>query len=98
MYRPTGPREVWAEHLMANPGSFSATAGLTSDEWMHTAVINGTPSRSGASGTTAHARDTTTYATQPSEDSWCPARLYGTLSPAKVSAGATGSTRGGQLT
>jgi hypothetical protein len=97
MYRPAGPREVWAEHLMANPGSFVATAGLTSDDWLYTAVVNGTPARSGAGGTTAHARDTTTYSTAPGEDSWY-ARFYGTLSPAKVSASATGSTRGGQLT
>ncbi len=31
------------------------------------------------------------------EDSWG-ARFYGTLSPAKATASATGSTRGGQLT
>jgi hypothetical protein len=97
MYRPTGPREVEAEHLMCNPSSFSATAGLTSDNWMYTAVINGIPARSGASGTTVHSRDTTTYATAPSEDSWY-ARFYGTFSPAKVTASAQGSTRGGQLT
>jgi hypothetical protein len=97
MYRPTGPREVWAEHLMSSPSSFSATAGLTSDDWYYTAVRDGIPARSGASGTTAHSRDTTTYATAASEDSWY-ARLYGTLSPAKVTASATGSTRGGQLT
>jgi hypothetical protein len=97
MYRGTGPRELWTEHLMSNPGSFSATASLDSDDWRTTASIGLMPARGGQSGTTAHATDTTAYATQPAEDSWY-ARYYGTLSPAKVSASATGRTVGGQLT
>lgn len=97
MYRPAGPREVWAENLMANPGSFSATAGLTSDDWIYTSRIGGTPARSGAGGTTAHAYDTTTYNPAAVENSWIE-RFYGTLSPAKVSASATGNTRGGSVT
>lgn len=74
-----------------NPASFVSTAGMTSDDWRHTANIYGIPSR------TAHTADTTTYATPPSEDSWY-ARLQGTLSPAKASFGASGSTRQGNLT
>lgn len=97
MYRKPGPRELWTEHLMANPGSFVATAGQTSDDWLYTARIDGTPARSGAGGTTAHAHDSTTYSGGAVENSWYE-RLYGTLSPAKVSASATGSTRGGNLT
>lgn len=91
-YKGSGsPIELWTEHLMRNPSSFTSTAGQTSDDWRYTANIYGTPAR----GT--HSADTTTYATPPSEDSWY-ARFYGTLSPAKNSAGATGSTRMGQLT
>lgn len=97
MYRAAGPRENWPENLMANPGSFSATAGLTSDDFLYTATRDGTPARSGAGGTTAHAHDSTTYSGGVVEDSWY-ARFYGTLSPAKVSASATGSTRGGSIT
>ena len=97
MYRPAGPREVWAENLMANPGSFVATAGLTSDDFLYTATWDGTPARSGANGTTAHAHDSTTYSGGVVEDSWY-ARFYGTLSPAKVTAAAQGSTRGGSVT
>lgn len=91
MYRPTGPREIWTEHLLSNPGSFTATAGQTSDDWFYTARQYGTPAR----GT--HSADTTTYATPPAEGSWYE-RYYGTLSPAKATASATGSTRGGNLT
>ena len=89
MYRPTGPREIWEEHLLCNPGSFSTT--IASDDWRYHASIGSVPSR------LAHATDTTAYATQPAEDAWYP-RFYGSLSPAKVSASATGTTRGGQLT
>jgi hypothetical protein len=97
MYRPAGPRENWVEDLMANPGSFVATAGQTSDDFLYTATRDGIPARSGAGGTTAHAHDATTYSGGVVEDSWY-ARLYGTLSPAKVTASATGSTRGGSIT
>lgn len=89
MYRPTGPRENWPEHLECNPGSFSTT--IASDDWRTQASIGSMPARP------THATDTTAYATQPVEDSWY-ARYFGTLSPAKVSASATGKTTGGQLT
>ena len=91
MYRPAGPRENWVENLMANPGSFVATAGQTSDDFLYTGTRDGIPSRP------THANDGTTYATGVVEDSWY-ARFYGTLSPAKVTAAATGSTRGGSIT
>lgn len=91
MFRPSGPREIWLEHLMSNPGSFTSTAGQTSDDWRYTANIYGTPARP------SHSADTTTYATPPAEDSWY-ARYTGTLSPAKATASAIGTTRGGQLT
>ena len=97
MYRPAGPRENWVENLMANPGSFVATAGQTSDDFLYTGTRDGIPARSGAGGTTAHANDGTTYANGVVEDSWY-ARFYGTLSPAKVTASAQGTTRGGSLT
>ena len=89
VYRPTGPREIFLENLLCNPGSFSTT--IASDDWRYDASIGSVPSRP------THATDTTAYATQPAEESWY-ARYYGTLSPAKVSAGATGKTVGGQLT
>jgi hypothetical protein len=91
MYRPAGPRENWVENLMANPGSFVATAGQTSDDFLYTATRDGYPANKG------HAHDATTYSGGVVEDSWY-ARLYGTLSPAKVTASATGSTRGGSIT
>ena len=98
MYRPTGPREVWLEHVMSNPGSFSTTALQTSEDWRYTASVGSTPARGGQTSTTIHVTDTTAYATQPTEENWDPQRYYGTLSPAKVTAAATGTSRGGQLT
>ena len=95
MYRPTGPREVWAEHLMSNPGSFSTVAGATSDDWLYDAQYSMSPARVTAGQT--RTTDGVAYATQPLETSWGD-RFYGTLSPAKVTAGATGASRGGQLT
>ena len=92
VYKANGsPCEHWPEHLRLNPGSFTSTAGQTSDDWRTTANIDNMPARLG------HSHDSTTYATWATEDSWY-ARLNGTLSPAKASAGATGSTRGGNLT
>lgn len=91
-YKTNGsPIENWPEHLLRNPGSFTSTAGQTSDDWRYTANIDNTPARLG------HSHDTTTYATPAVEDSWY-ARLNGTLSPAKATAGASGTTRMGQLT
>jgi hypothetical protein len=81
----TGPREIWLENIYSNSG-FSAT--IASDDWRYQAVIGPVPAN------TAHRTDTTAYATVPSEDSWY-ARYYGTQSPAKVTAGATGATRSG---
>lgn len=91
MYRPAGPREIWEEHVLANPGSFSTVVGQVSDDWFTTARIYNTPARLG------HSADTTAYATPPAEGSWYE-RYCGALSPAKVTAGATGTTRGGNLT
>jgi hypothetical protein len=94
MYRAAGPRELWTEHLLANPGSFSTT--FVSDDW---ALQSGrqalSPARVTAGQTVQH--DTTAYNTIPIEESWYQ-RYYGGLSPAKVTASATGATRGGLLT
>ena len=91
-YKGAGnPCELWSENIKLNPGSFGTTLGQDSDDWRTTASIGSMPAR------LSHATDTTAYSTQPAEDSWY-ARFYGTLSPAKVTAGATGTTRGGQLT
>lgn len=88
-YKTPAPCDHWPEHLKMNPGSFSTT--VASDDWRSQASIGSMPSRP------THATDTTGYATQPVEDSWY-ARFQGTLSPAKVTATSTGSTRQGQLT
>lgn len=94
MYRPAGPREIWTENLMANPGSFSTSKA--SDDWpTHAGVYEISPARVMAAQ--AQAADVTAYATAPTEQNWLD-RFYGTLSPAKVTAGATGSTRGGSVT
>lgn len=96
MYRPAGPREVYLEHMMSNPASFSnASPSTTSDDWLATAVYPMTPAR--AANTPTRLTDQTAYATQPVEDSWY-SRLNGTMSPAKAAASAQGSTRAGQLT
>lgn len=92
VYKASGsPIDLWDEHLQRNPGSFTSTAGQTSDDWRYTSNIYGIPSRP------SHSADSTTYSTPPTEDSWY-ARLNGTLSPAKATNSSTGSTRGGQLT
>lgn len=94
MYRPTGPREIWSENLLCNPGSFSTS--VAANEWqLQAGVYEISPARVAASQ--GQAADTTAYASQPSEQCWLD-RFYGTLSPAKVTAGATGTTRGGQIT
>jgi hypothetical protein len=85
------PCDWWPEHLKLNPGSFSTVQAQNSDDWRTQASIGAMPSRTG------HVIDTTAYPTQPVEDSWY-ARVQGTLSPAKVSFGATGTQRQGQLT
>ena len=91
-YKANGnPIELFSEHILRNPGSFTSTAGQTSDDWLTTARIYNQPARAG------HSADSTTYATVPTENSWYE-RLNGTLSPAKATASATGSTRGGNLT
>lgn len=96
MYRPNGPRELWTEHLMSNPASFANTAPSTdSDDWLATAVYPMSPAR--AANAPTRTTDQTAYAASPAEDSWY-GRYYGTLSPAKATAGAAGTTRGGQLT
>jgi hypothetical protein len=90
-YKTPAPCDHFNEHLRLNPASFTATAGIDSDDWRTTASIGSMPSRA------THATDTTAYATQPAEDSWY-ARFQGTLSPAKVTATSSGTTRQGQLT
>lgn len=95
MYRAAGPRELWTENLLANPGSFSTT--FVSDDWTlqagHFAI---SPARVAAGQTTQH--DTTAYGTIPPEDGWIQ-HFYGTPSPAKVKSGATlGTNQGGSTT
>lgn len=88
------PCDLFSEHLRLNPGSFTTTAGVDSDDWRTTASIAGTPANS------THVTDSTAYSTQPAEDSWY-TRLNGSLSPAaqaKASPASSGVTRGGQLT
>lgn len=82
----SGPRENWLENLQQSQSTFSAT--IASDDFRYHAVIGPVPNR------TAHRTDTTAYGTVPAEESWG-ARFYGTLSPAKVTAGATGTSRSG---
>lgn len=91
-YKAAGnPCELWSENVKLNPASFSTVAGKESDDWRWAASIGSTPARP------THTPDTTAYSTQPPEDSWY-ARRCGTLSPAKVASGSTGTTRGGQIT
>ena len=94
MYRPTGPRENWTEHLMCNPGSFSTSVAV--DNWqLQSGFYEISPARVQAAQ--SQVADTTAYATQATAQNWLD-QFYGNLSPAKVTAGATGTTRGGQLT
>jgi hypothetical protein len=90
-FKPAGaPCELWAENVRLNPASFGVNV---SDDWEYSARVDNTPARLG------HSADKTAYAGNgPAEDDWIPGRFYGTLSPAKVQSGSTGSTRGGQLT
>lgn len=88
-YKTAGPCENWCENISMNSTSFGSSV---SDDWLYTAKQGYTPAR------LTHTQDSTSYATIPSEDGWIDARYYGTQSPAKVAAGATGSFRGGSTT
>lgn len=79
---------------MSNPGSFS-TSFASDDFALHSGHLALSPARITAGQTQTH--DATAYGTIPAEEYWFQ-RYEGTLSPAKVTAGATGSTRGGLLT
>lgn len=97
MYRPAGPREIWTEAVLANPGSFSTTQSQNSDDFNlqdgHFAL---SPARVTAGQTVG--RDTTAYNTIPPEDGWI-THFYGAVSPAKVTAGATlGTNTKGSIT
>ncbi len=86
------PCDLWNENVKLNPSSFATVQAQNCyDDWRTQASIGSMVSRPG------HVTDATAYATQPSEDSWY-ARFQGTLSPAKVTAGSSGTTRQGQLT
>lgn len=88
MYRPAGPREMWTENWLANPGSFSTTQNQSSDDFnLQSGHFALSPARVQAGQTVAH--DTTAYATIPPEDGWIQ-KFYGMgVSPAKVTASAT---------
>jgi hypothetical protein len=97
MFKTTGvPYEVWEEHRMHNPASFSTTQAMNSDDWAQQAgVYQISPARVQAGQTLQH--DTTAYSTIPIEQSWNQ-RMRSNLSPAKVTASATGTLHEGQLT
>ncbi len=93
----TGPREIWLEHLSINPGSFTTTAAKTFDDWgLHSGHYQISPARVAAGQTLQH--DDTAYSgAGPIEESWHQ-RYRSNLSPAKVTASATGALHEGQLT
>jgi hypothetical protein len=97
MYRAAGPREIWAEHLLCNPGSFDQVASMTSDDWRLTAGnMQISPARVAAGQ--GQIIDDIAYVTTPPEDGWIQ-HFHGTPSPAKVKAGANlGTNQDGQLT
>lgn len=92
-----GPREVWTDHLFANPGSFTTTAAKTFDVWeLQSGHYQISPARVTAGQTLQH--DDTAYSgAGPIEESW-QQRYRSNLSPAKVTASATGTLHEGQLT
>ena len=63
-YKAAAPCSLYRENIVLNPGSYSTTAGTTSDDWRFNAITDGTPTR------TAHTGDGTAYATQPVFDSF----------------------------
>lgn len=99
MFRASGtPREVWYEHWMSNPASFSTTVG--SDDWrLQAGNTQLSPARVTAGAAPGSVHDTTAYGTIPPEDGWIQ-HLHGhTVTPAKVTAGATlGTNTRGALT
>src|SRR6059036_3217874 len=97
MFRATGPRELWEEHRESNPGSFSTTQAQNFDDWgLQSGHYQISPARVAAGQTLGH--DTTAYSgAGPIEESWGQ-RYRSNLSPAKVTAGATGTLHEGQLT
>jgi hypothetical protein len=101
MFRASGtPREVWYEHWMSNPGSFSTVANQASDDWrLDAGNIQLSPARVQNGGVINVAHDVTAYAAIPAEDGWIQ-HLHGhTVTPAKVTAGATlGTNTRGLLT
>lgn len=95
MFRASGnPREVWYEHWMSNPGSFSTVANQASDDWtLDAGVQQLSPARVQAGQTINVAHDVTAYASIPAEDQWV-GHLHGhEVTPAKVTAGATLGTK-----
>jgi len=92
-----GPREIWTDHLFANPGSFTTTAANTFDDWgLQSGHYQISPARVTAGQTLGH--DTTAYSgAGPIEESWIQ-RYRSNLSPAKVTASAAGALHEGLLT
>jgi hypothetical protein len=92
-----GPREHWPDHLAANPGSFTTVAANTFDTWEYqSGHVQISPARVAAGQTLGH--DTVAYSgAGPIEESW-QQRYRSNLSPAKVTAAATGALHEGQLT
>ena len=93
----TGPREDWLIHLQSNPGSFTVTAAKTFDDFgLQSGHYQLSPARVAAGQTLQH--DDTAYSgAGPIEESWHQ-RYRNNLSPAKVTAAATGALHEGQLT
>ena len=86
-------REVFAEHYLANVGSFSGT--FAADIWERTAGVWGpSPAQVSAGYSTTH--DLTAYATPPADGSWHD-RIVGYQSPNRP-AGASGSFEKGSAT
>jgi hypothetical protein len=84
-WKVAAPVDLWREHVLLNPGSFSTTTGTDSDDFRESSgITSGLPARP------THRGDSTAYATPPIYDSWT-ARLRGW-----INRGA--NVTGGQLT
>ena len=79
-WKAAAPCDLFREHVLLNPGSFSTTANTDSDFFPETSRISGMPARPG------HVQDATAYtAGAEVEDSWiinlrqgwCPANKGG---------------------
>lgn len=91
---PGSPCDLWGEHYDINVTSFGTKAANEFAQMSGFYQISPARVTAGQS----QAADTTTYSSPPIDgESWY-IRLQGSLSPAKVTAGSTGTTRQGQLT